>query len=325
MVAHRLASGEDDHPPDLREPAPELAVTWLFEPPAETSERTAYAARVLADELHHKLLSRGVACTRIAIEAETETGEQRLRLWRHQGALSAGAIADRARWQLDSWIQSGSGRGGVGSADASRPRSGVIRLTLIPDEVVPATGRQLGLWGSRNEHSGDVTRVVARLQTLLGPDSVTVPEFRGGLGPGERIRLVPAAAVDLAEERPAASPQAVEAPWPGGLPAPSPSKVLVDPTPVVVLDREAEGVRVDGRGQLSGPPVWVDGGADRASGTQPLRRRVLQWAGPWTAEQRWWDPLTSRRRARLQVVLDDGTAHLLSLERGRWSIEATYD
>jgi len=27
----------------------------------------------------------------------------------------------------------------------------------------------------------------------------------------------------------------------------------------------------------------------------------------------------------LQVLLDDGTAHLLILEQGQWSLEATYD
>jgi protein ImuB len=52
---------------------------------------------------------------------------------------------------------------------------------------------------------------------------------------------------------------------------------------------------------------------------------VTGWAGPWPADERWWDPAAARRRARLQVLLDDGTAHLLVLERGRWRLEATYD
>ena len=33
----------------------------------------------------------------------------------------------------------------------------------------------------------------------------------------------------------------------------------------------------------------------------------------------------AHRTCRLQVVLTDGTAHLLALESGRWTIEATYD
>lgn len=310
--AHRLAQGEDDHPPDLRRPAPDLAVTWAFEPPADRIDRCAFAAKSLADELHHDLLTRGLSCTRVAIEAETETGELQMRLWRHQGALSAAALADRARWQLDGWLSEGG---------ASRPSSGIVRLTLIPDEVVPASGRQLGLWGARNSRSEDVTRVVARLQTMLGPDSVTVPEYRGGLSPSEQLRMVPAAAVDLAEDRPASGPQWVTEPWPGRIPPPSPALVHPDPVPIELLDLHGNRVAVSGRGELSAEPLLVDRGA----GGPGHPSWIVQWAGPWPAEQRWWDPLTARRRARLQVVLDDGSAHLLTVEEQQWSIEATYD
>jgi protein ImuB len=309
-LAHRLACGDDDHPPDLRIPAPDLAATWVFEPPAELIERCSFAAKTLADELHHDLLSRGLSCTRVAIEAETEAGERQMRLWRHQGALSAAALADRARWQLDGWLN---------QAENSRPSSGIVRLTLIPDEVVPASGRQLGLWGGRAGRADDVTRVVARLQALLGPDSVTVPEFRGGIAPAERLRLVPAAVVDLSEERAAASQQWVKAPWPGRIPAPSPARIHPDPQPVTLLDEQGRAVGVSGRGELSGAPVRLVG----LAGSGPLL--VVQWAGPWPADQRWWDPLTRRRRARMQVVLEDGSAHLLAIEQQEWSMEATYD
>lgn len=319
-LAHRLAVGEDDHPPDLRRPAPDLAVTWAFEPPAEEIDRCAFAAKVLADELHSDLLSQGLSCTRIAIEAETETGEQQMRLWRHQGAggtggLSAAALADRARWQLDGWLN---------QSENSRPASGIVRLTLLPDEVVAAGGRQLGLWGARNDRSDDVTRVVARLQAMLGPDSVTVPEYRGGISPGEQLRMVPAAVVDLAEERPATSQEWLTEPWPGQIPAPSPARIHPDPIPVGLLDEQGDPIGVSGRGELSETPRVLQRHGTSGRG-QPRPRRVVQWAGPWTAEQRWWDPLTRRRRARLQVVLDDNTAHLLAIEGQSWAVEATYD
>ncbi len=322
-LAHRLAMGEDDHPPDLRQPAPDLSATWAFEPPAEEVDRCAFAAKVLADELHHDLLSRGLSCTRVAIEAETESGEQQMRLWRHQGAggakgLTAAALADRARWQLDGWLN---------QSERSRPSSGIVRLTLVPDEVVAAGGRQLGLWGARNDRSEDVTRVVARLQAMLGSDSVTVPEYRGGVGPGEQLRMVPAAVVDLAEERPAASRNWVTEPWPGRIPAPSPARIHPDPPAVELLDDQGRSVGVSGRGEVSGAPAVLRGpGGHRQGGhRQGGHRRVVQWAGPWPADQRWWDPLTHRRRARMQVVLDDATAHLLVIEGQAWTIEATYD
>jgi protein ImuB len=52
---------------------------------------------------------------------------------------------------------------------------------------------------------------------------------------------------------------------------------------------------------------------------------VVAWAGPWPLEERWWDPASARRRARLQVVTDAGTAWLVVLEAGAWRAEAAYD
>lgn len=320
--AHRLASGEDEHPPDLRRPAPDLAVTWQFEPSATRIETCAFAAKALADELHASLTADGLACVRVAIEAETDAGEQHVRLWRHEGALSAAALADRARWQLDGWLlmartaggeRAGSGPSAVGEEAAMD--AGIARLTLIPDEVVPASGRQLGFWGGRAERADDVTRTVARLQGLLGPEAVTVPEWRGGRGPAEQITLIPAAAVDLGEERPAASAAWITEPWPGRVPDPPPARVLIDPPLVAVVDAVGRPVVVDGRGEVSAEPAMVT--IDRTVG-------VSAWAGPWPADERWWDPLHQRRRARLQVVLDDGSAHLLMVEQQAWYLEASY-
>ncbi len=323
QLAHRLAQGEDGYPPDLRRPALDLASTWTFEPPVERIERCAFAVKVLADEFNQALSSRGLACTRVGIEAETENGEIQKRLWRHAGTLSAAAVADRARWQLDGWL----------NQSAGRPSSGILRLTLIPDEVVPAVGRQLSLSGHGFSGGGlsidskakadDVSRVVARLQALLGSDSITVPEFRGGVGPGEQLALIPAVAVNLAEERPAADKKWVVEPWPGQLPMPSPARFYVDPVPVELLDANGELVTVNARGEITDTPfelVMLVGHRPVSSGT----KKIGKWAGPWPSEQRWWDPLTSRRQARLQVVLEDQSAHLLIIERGTWSIEATY-
>ncbi len=320
-LAHRLAAGVDDHPPDLRRPAPDLAVTWMFEPAAERIDRCAFAAKALADELHAALSADGLACIRIAIEAETENGEEHTRLWRHEGALSAAAIADRARWQLDGWLGSAARRVPEVNAIAESGH-GIRRLTLIPDEVVPATGRQLGFWGGRAERADDVTRVVARLQGLLGPEAVSVPEWRGGRTPAEQITLIPAAAVDLGEERPATAPAWVDAPWPGRLPTPSPAKVFADPKEVRVVDAADRTVQVSGRGELSAPPERVI--ADAQGRGRVRARAVTAWAGPWPAEERWWDPSMVRRRARLQIELDDGSAHLLVLEQGAWFVEGSY-
>jgi protein ImuB len=91
--------------------------------------------------------------------------------------------------------------------------------------------------------------------------------------------------------------------------------------PAEVLDDQGRRLCVSGRGVLSAVPrrCSLDGGP---------WCRVVSWVGPWCVEERWWDPLSHRRRARLQVVLSAGAdeaAHLLCLESGSWWLEATYD
>lgn len=308
-TAHRLASGLDERPPATRPPAPELTVQTELDPPAERVEGAAFVARALAEELHARLHQRGQACTRVVIRVETDHGEVLERVWRHEGALTAGAIADRARWQLDGWLN--------GTA-AHRPSAGISLLTLAPDEVVPATGRQLGFWGAAAGADERVLRGLARLEGILGPEAVTVPEWHGGRSPREQVGLVPAGAVDLTGARPAADPAWRAEPWPGRLPAPSPATVLVDPMPIDVLDRRGVPVRVSGRGELSSAPAQL------VLGDRPPRP-ISAWAGPWPVEERWWDPATVRRRARFQVLTADGVARLVELEGGRWWLAAVYD
>jgi protein ImuB len=86
-------------------------------------------------------------------------------------------------------------------------------------------------------------------------------------------------------------------------------------------------VEVTGRGELTAEPVRMRSGtAGRPALDRPaLDQQVTAWSGPWPCDELWWDPAAHRRRARLQVVLDDGVAHLLTREGGRWFLEATYD
>ncbi len=60
-------------------------------------------------------------------------------------------------------------------------------------------------------------------------------------------------------------------------------------------------VGVTGRYAITAPPAWV------AVGGRPPRA-VLSWAGPWPAEERWWDRIGARRRARCQVLVTSGAA-----------------
>jgi protein ImuB len=306
--AHRLARGLDDRPPALRTVPPELTVSIELDPPADRVETAAFVARTLAAELAGRLHAAGLACTRVAVEVETDHDEARSRLWRSDGGLGPAALADRVRWQLDGWLN---------GPWADRPSGGIRLLRLVPDQVVADDGRQLGFWGGAAAADERAARGVARLQGLLGPDAVTVPERRGGRGPGEQVGLAPAHTVALGTASPRPRTE-VEAPWPGRLPAPSPALVHAVPVAAEVVDATGVVVGVTGRGLVTAEPARVAVGGGRAEA-------VTAWAGPWPADERWWDPAAHRRRARIQVVLGDGRAHLLSLEAGTWSVEATYD
>jgi protein ImuB len=303
-LAHRLARGLDERPLAGHEPPPQFAVQAELDPPAERVDTAAFVARSLAGELHEALAAQGLACTRIGIEAETEHGERLARLWRADGALTAGAIADRVRWQLDGWLHA--------TAGADRPTGGITLLRLVPDQVVPDDGRQLGFWGGAAETADRAARALARVQGMLGPEAVRTAVASGGRHPGERVTLVP-----WGDERAPARP--ADPPWPGTVPSPSPATVFAPPLPATVVGPAGEAVGVTGRGQVTAPPARVAVAGGRWS-------PVLAWAGPWPADERWWDPAAHRRRARFQVVAGDGgEAWLLALEAGQWWAEASYD
>ena len=307
-TAHRLARGLDERPPATTPPSRHLEVAADLDPPAERVDVAAFVAKGLAEELLTGLEAEGLACSRIVVTAETDQGEVHERVWRHEGALGATAVADRVRWQLDGWLDGPAVR---------RPTGGVVRLVITPDEVTPATGRQLGFWGGETAATDRARRGLARVQGLLGPDAVTVPEPHGGRSPGEQLRRVPMADVTGGGPR-TDGPTSTDAPWPGRVPAPAPAVVAPTPAPVEVRDADGHLVAVDGRGGLSAAPVEVV-----LAGAGP--DRVEAFAGPWPAEERWWDPHARRRRARLQLQLADGRAVLVFVEGGRWWLEAVYD
>jgi protein ImuB len=221
--------------------------------------------------------------------------------------LGTSALVDRVRWQLEGWLH---------GPPAVRPTAGLVRLALLPDEVVPATGHQAGFWGGATAADERAARALARVVGLLGEGSVRLPEWRGGRDPVDQLVLVPLTG-GVGEVGRVDAPPSDAPPWPGVLPPPSPAAVHADPVPAELLDDRGRPVRVDGRGVLSAAPVAL-----RVDGRGV---HVAAWAGPWPVDERWWDPRRHRRRVRLQVVADDGVARLLVLEAGCWRVAATYD
>src|SRR5207248_2391665 len=153
-------------------------------------------------------------------------------------------------------------------------------------------------------------RALVRVQGMLGPEAVAMAVMAGGRSPAEQTRLVP-----WGDPRP---PVDDNPPWPGRVPPPSPATVHAHSLPAELVDAVGAPVAVGSRGSTTAEParLSIDGGR---------WAEVVGWAGPWPVEERWWDTTAHRRRARWQLLTADGGAHLLSVEGGRWSVEATYD
>ncbi len=364
-LAWRRANGLDDRPLDARDPPPDLVAEVTLDPPADRVDTAAFAARTLAADLHDRLERQGLACTRLTIEAVTTDGERLSRVWRHEGRFTPGATAERVRWQLDGWLTTGARaaqQSGVSEANESASPcarretqdvggraegGGLVLLRLVPEEVVPGGGRQLGFWGGDAEADERAARALARVQGLLGPAAVVTTVLSGGRGPLPCATLVPwgdprepaqpggqakRAAIELgpAPDRPEEAERLVRRPkrtmgtaagevppWPGRIPGPPPAMVPAEREPAEVVDAAGNPVAVSGRGLASAAPARVAW----AAGTL----EVIGWAGPWPAEERWWDPAAATRLARIQVTGRCGTALLLACDQAQWWLEATYD
>lgn len=322
--AHRTARGLEARPVVPRSPRGDHTVTREFDPPERLVEPVVFTVKALAGQLHDRLAAAGAVCDRLVVGVELADGRRLSRAFRHEGRLSALAVAERARGVLRSWTDDGdladrlpagavrsdgpAGPDGDGGAAGAGAAAGIVRLTLRPEGLGPAVGQQTALFGEALTPE-QVLRAAARLQALLGHRAVTRAEPAGGRGPGDRVRQVPYG--DAVERR---SP---DGPWPGRLPPPHPATVFSRWLPARLTDAAGRPLAVSGRTELSAPPARL---AVRGYGTA----EVTGWSGPWPVLEEWWDRDRARRMARAQVVTADGHAWLLVIEHGRWWAEASY-
>ncbi|HWA66646.1 MAG TPA: DNA polymerase Y family protein [Mycobacteriales bacterium] len=300
--AHRQAGGRDAKPVVVREPPVDCSVTLDLEPPVDRVDVIAFSARSAVETFVANLSTRALACACVELEVTSELGEHASRRWRASGVLSASDIIDRIRWQIEGWLHSDDGL-----------TAAVTRLRIVPIETAPSGTHQQALWGGDGEAGERARRALARVQTMLGFDGVLAPAVVGGRSPAQRSQLTA-----WGEETPVA--RAPEQPWPGRLPAPAPSVVLDPPAPIDLLDAGGRPVVIGERGALL-----------RAPNRLGLRREaavvVTSWAGPWPADERWWDPNSAVRVARMQLVDAMGRAYLVAVELpgARWVLEGIYD
>ncbi|MBO0885441.1 MAG: DNA polymerase Y family protein, partial [Mycobacterium sp.] len=302
LRAQRQARGEPERLPLARTPPEELFVEYRPDPPLERVDAAAFAARRLAAGLHQRLTEAGGACTRLAIIAKTEVGEELSRIWRCAEPLTPAATADRIRWQLEGWL----------THRAPDEGSPLVSLRLEPVEIVVAGELQLGLWGVEGKADERARRVLTRVQSLLGPAAVRVGVRSGGRGPGEQIttvaygeELVPAADPDL--------------PWPGRILGPAPTVVFSDPPEVGVEAAGGAKVWITDRGEFADRPAAVRWGGKRWP--------VTAWTRPWLLDERWWLPEGAQGvRVRAQFILgEQERAILLCGCDKHWYLEGMYE
>ncbi len=307
LVAHQLAGGHDGRRLATRRPPPELATDIAFEPPVERVDQVAFAIRGTAERLVTGLADRDLVCTCLRVEIHTERDEPRSRQWRHPRWFNATDAVDRVRWQLQ-------GTRTAAGSPAEELTSGVTRVRLIPDDVARTGAYQDGLWGDQAPDER-IHRAFTRVQSMLGHEAVVTVVLSGGRAPDERMTLVPWGD-EITPARPTSQP------WPGHLPPPVPATVFPQLEPVAVLDSAGRVVEVSERGVVSEEcRLLCRETSDKSA--------IVGWAGPWPADERWWDPQAAIRCARFQVACADGSAFVLRYEvadeASHWWIEASYD
>ncbi|MGH3161315.1 MAG: hypothetical protein ACRDOC_05480, partial [Streptosporangiaceae bacterium] len=257
--AHRLARGLDSRPLATRPPPADLSVVQEFDPPEPRAEPVVFAAKALAGLLHDGLAARGLTCVRVQVTAAWADGRESSRRWRHDGLLSAAAVADRVRWQLDGGPPAppddGAGQAPPDDGAAQAPPDdgeqyqpgGIVALRLVPDQVVRATGQQLALWGETLV-SDRVARAAMRVQAMLGHEAVLRPVLGGGRNVHDQVTPVP-----FGEKTEPRLP--ADRPWPGRVRGTAPGLVFPAAREAEVTDDAGRPVTVSGRCAVSAAPA----------------------------------------------------------------------
>lgn len=303
---HRLARGDEQHPLAAVAPPPEHLCSRTFEEPITDQQTLLNNVQIMAEEFSDYFVKHGAICVRLILKFESETGAHSERLWYRPQGLTARAIAESAKWQIESWSH----------------KSALVRVQLIADEVRTDTARQLKLWGGVTQIDETATRAIGRLTELLGSTAVQLVKWQGGRDLQDNFQLVSASHFQSRHNELNAS--VVKPKWRGSLPTPSPSVVYSEPLLVQVVDKDKNLLRVSARHELSAEPAQII--------ISRQNYKIISWAGPWPIEEKWWDTARSRRLVRLQVVIekflsDDSRqvqALLVALEHGEWSIAAIY-
>ncbi|WP_153505837.1 DNA polymerase Y family protein [Cumulibacter manganitolerans] len=306
-AAHRLAAGKERRRLAVRTPPPELSAHVDLDPPLDRVDVIAFTMRRHADRFVERLARHDLVCTVLDVLLEDDRGARSQRVWRHPRWFTAADVVDRIRWQVQA-ASPANGATRLGIDGGGALLGALTSVTLGPREVDRVGEHPDQLYGGGRDDE-KVHRAFTRVQSMLDHTAILTPVRNGGRSPREFCTFTPWGESD----RPRRDP---EAPWPGRLPDPAPSRLLAPPESVVVRGQHAV-VGIDERGFLSEPPAVLlhrDG----------RREPVTGWAGPWHSDERWWDVAAGRELSRIQVVTPQ-SAYLLVKSTTGWWLEGIYD
>lgn len=219
-------------------------------------------------------------------------------------ALPGGKLTGRfGREALACWRVA---RGDTDDLPGLRDPVALKRLASLEDER-ELEHRQPDFFGGSSTRDRQALACARRLQDRLGVAALQVAHLRGGRDPGARGQLLPLGSPEPEREE--------EGPWPGGIPAPSPARVPRRGEAVALLGEGGEALTLGTSALLPVAPATLRIDAQEHA--------VVGWSAAWPVSERWW--LRRQRRARLQLLLGDGSAVLLSYASGSWSLVGIYD
>jgi protein ImuB len=333
----QLLRGEKDRPGTLVARAPDQEIHLVFDEDLQEIDRLLFALTAPLALRCEELRAQGSSAFLVEFEVVIDDVRSVVQ-WRFPQGVMERVVLDRVRWQLESLVNA-SRELGNREKEVELWRGGTIQECFVRfSEIGTPPTRQLDLVEQPTGSDDAVVRSLTRLTVSLGEESISTLQPHGGRSPQESVRMIPwtvatgRSGLPQHEERsmmisphkgvstrPRRSRQGDgRPPWPGSLKNQDPSVVYQPPRALSVVDGYGNVVGVSARGALT---------AEIRSVVFEDRSRLdiaEQW-GPWLVEERWWSSQRARRYARLLVVGEDRTVHLIYLEQRQWWLEATFD
>lgn len=331
---YRLATGRDRHIVLPVVPPADCARRLDCETVLRSRDIVLNETERLVDDVLATLAARGWSCSRMNVVFDSDSGGRSERAWYRAEGWTTREMCRAVAVQLDAWIAGvdiGAGvdagvdvgvGGGVDTGGCGG--DGVRAIIVTPCDVGPLRGAQRTLWNDDERGGRAAGAAVARLSSMNGVRSVAVVRDRGGRDPAMRYDVVDLAG-DVRLDAAVAHLDDVVPRWRGAVPSPLPAIVHRGRSPgIEVLDVDGVDVGVDARHELSAVPHTVVVGGRRCM--------VVDWAGPWPLEERWWDALRARRLAYVQIVMrttgNDGEPQMSAILAARmartWHLVGRY-